>query len=108
MTMPVEIARLRIAREICEAEQALDEALLRQASLMAALVETRRDTEVEPFVGQASLVCLSKSQQALVAAGNDLARVHANLLKVQEAVTGVERCPPNEPRGLAASHIEAA
>lgn len=99
MKMNVEVAQLRIARGVKDVEVALDEALLKQSSLFAELITARRETGVEPFVGQAELMRLVKSQQSLLSAGGDIARVHGGLLKVQEDVTGIDRCPPNEPTG---------
>ncbi|MWV27890.1 hypothetical protein [Aurantiacibacter rhizosphaerae] len=88
---------MRIIRELREAEAALDTALLRQSSLLSTLLEARRDTDAGPFVGQEAMMRLTKSHQTLISAGSDLARVHSNLLKVQEDVLGYEDCPPNEP-----------
>jgi len=94
MNMTHDVAQLRIVRDLREAEEALDNALLRQSNLLATMVEARRATGSEPFVGQEALLRLTKSHQTLVSAGNDLARVHANLLKVQGDVLGFEECPP--------------
>jgi hypothetical protein len=102
MSMTVPIARLRIARDITEAERALDEALIRQSSLFTTMVSARRETESDPFVGHEALLRLAKSQQALLEAGGNLARVHGSLLAVQKETMGADECPPNEPRGALA------
>ncbi|WP_271078266.1 hypothetical protein [Aurantiacibacter sp. MUD61] len=99
MTMPHEVAQMRIVRDLRAAEEALDNALLRQSSLLTTMVEARRETGSAPFLGQEALLRLAKSQETLVSAGNDLARVHGNLLKVQADVVGYEGCPENEPMG---------
>jgi hypothetical protein len=99
MSMTVPIAQMRIARDINEAERALDEALLRQSSLFTSMVAARRETGSAPFVGHEALLRLAKSQQALLEAGGNLARVHGSLLEVQKEVCGADDCPPNEPRG---------
>ncbi len=99
MGMSHNVAQMRIVRELRAAEEALDFALLRQSTLLAAMVEARRDTQSGPFVGQEALFRLTKSHQTLVSAGNDLARVHSDLQKVQEDVLGSEDCPPGEPSG---------
>jgi hypothetical protein len=99
MQMSYDVAQMRIVRELRSAEEALDIALLRQSSLLATMVEARRNTGSAPFLGQEALLRLNKSQQTLISAGNDLARVHSNLLKVQEDVLGYEACPENEPMG---------
>lgn len=96
MGMSHDVAQMRIVRELRAAEDALDNALLRQSSLLAAMVEARRETQTDPFVGQEALLRLTKSHQTLVSAGNDLARVHENLRKVQDDVLGDEDCPPGD------------
>jgi hypothetical protein len=100
MGMTYDVAQMRIVRELRAAEEALDTALLRQSTLLAAMIEARRDTPSEPFAGQEALLRLTKSHQTLVTAGSDLARVHSNLLQVQDDVMGIEDCPPGEPTGL--------
>ncbi len=99
MGMSPDIAQMRITRELRAAEEALDNALLRQSTLLATMIEARRETDAGPFAGQEALLRLTKSHQTLVSAGSDLARVHANLLQVQGEVLGVEKCPPGEPMG---------
>jgi hypothetical protein len=101
MTMTVPVAQMRIARDINDAERALDEALIRQSSLFSTMVAARRETGSEPFLGHEALLRLAKSQQALLEAGGNLARVHGSLLDVQKEVCGVDECPPNEPMGSA-------
>jgi hypothetical protein len=98
MTMTVPVAQMRIARDINEAERALDEALIRQSSLFTSMVSARRETGSDPFLGHEALLRLAKSQQALLEAGGNLARVHGSLLEVQKEVCGADACPPDEPR----------
>ena len=99
MSMTVPVAQLRIARDINEAERALDEALIRHSSLFTTMVSARRETGSDPFVGHEALLRLARSQQALLDAGGDLARVHGSLLEVQKEVCGAEECPPDEKTG---------
>lgn len=102
MSMTVPVAQMRIARDISEAERALDEALIRQASLFATMISARRETGAAPFTGHEALLRLTRSQQALLEAGGNLARVHGALLDVGREMGVAEECPPNEPRGEAA------
>lgn len=97
MTMNLSIAQLRIAREIGAAEHALNEALLRQSSLMTSLVSARCEVAVGAFTGQDVLLRLAKAQQALLTSGNDLARVHGRLLDINREVGGggASDCPDN-------------
>lgn len=98
MSMTVPVAQMRIARDITETERALDEALIRSSSLFTTMVEARRQTGSGPAVGHDALLRLARSQQALLEAGGDLARVHGSLLKVQRELGVGEDCPPDERR----------
>ena len=100
MSMTVPVAQLRIARDISEAERALDEALIRHSSLFTTMVSARRETGSDPFTGHEALLRLAKAQQALLEAGGNLARVHGSLLDVQKELCGADECPPDEPRGM--------
>lgn len=94
MTMTTEVAQLRITRDLHQAEAALDEALLRQATLLATMVGARRETGVAPFMGQEALLRLVRSQQAMLDAGGELARVHGGLSKIAvETNGGNDPCP---------------
>jgi hypothetical protein len=97
MSMTVPVAQLRIARDVREAEKALDEALIRQSSLFTTMVSARRETQSNPFTGHEALLRPAKSQQALLEAGGNLARVHGSLLHVQKEVCGGDDCPPELP-----------
>jgi hypothetical protein len=99
MTMTVPVASMRIARDIRQAERALDEALIRHSSLFKTMVAARQDTGSEPFTGHEALLRLAKSQQALLDAGGDLARVHGALLDIQHTMIGADECPPEEKTG---------
>lgn len=93
--MPLAVAKLRIARDLHQAEAALDEALVRQAQLLSTMVGARRDTGVAPFLGQEALMRLVKTQQATLDAGGELARVHGRLSTIAvETCGGNDKCPP--------------
>lgn len=100
MRMTVPVAQMRIARDLREAEAALDEALLKQASLLATMVTARRETGSAPFTGQEALMRLARSQQTLLSAGGDLARVHGKLLDVQREKGAGEECPKDEKANI--------
>lgn len=95
MTMTVFVAQTRITRELIEAEQAVDEALIRQSRLFTSLVAARRDLNMPGTFGQDALLRLAKSQQSLLTAGNDLARVHGRMRELDQEVTGdlASDCP---------------
>ncbi|WP_353230396.1 hypothetical protein [Novosphingobium sp.] len=93
-TMTSHVAQARISRDLKDAEVALDEALLRQSQLLSTMVHARRETGVAPFLGQDALMRLVRSQQAMLNAGGELARVHGRLNDIaEEMVIGNDRCP---------------
>jgi hypothetical protein len=92
--MSNDVAQLRVTRDLHKAEAALDEALMTQAQLLMTMVGARRDAGLEPFVGQDALMRLLKSQQSMVDAGGELARVHGRLRTIAtETMGGVDKCP---------------
>ncbi|MGB3796267.1 MAG: hypothetical protein WA957_08180 [Alteraurantiacibacter sp.] len=101
MSMSISVARLRIAREIQDAEAKLDEALLGQTALLTTMITARRETNSDPFEGHTTLLRLHKSQQALLTAGGELARVHAGLKSIQRDKAMIEECPPNQATAFA-------
>lgn len=106
--MKTEVAQMRIARDVKDAERALNDALIAQANLFSTLLISRRETGAEPFIGHAELLRLAKSQQALLASSGDLARVHGGLQEIQQEVAGIRECPPNEPMGLDSGYAKTA
>jgi hypothetical protein len=100
MSMNKTVAQLRITRELANAELALNDALLQQANLFSTLLTARRDTGVAASLGQDALLRLAKSQQTLLSAGGDLARVHARLREIGESfnlITASDECPEGQP-----------
>lgn len=93
-TMSSTVAQQRISRDLREAEAALDEALLTQAKLLSTMVHARRESGVAPFTGQDALLRLVRSQQAMLSAGGELARVHGRLSDLAvEMTVGTDPCP---------------
>ncbi len=109
MSMSADVARIRISRELNDAEDALNEALLKQTELFASLVTARRDTNAKRFEGQDALLRLSRSQQSLLSAGGDLARVHGRLLEIDREMGGpATDCPDNWREPMKTGRIAAA
>ena len=98
MSMTLPVAQLRIARDIRDAEDALNEALLKHSSLFTTIMTARQQTEAGPFAAHEALLRLAKTQQALLDAGGNLARVHGSLLDVSREMGVGDECPENEPR----------
>lgn len=90
------VHEVRITRELHEAEAAIDHALIRQANLLASMVQARRESDVGPFTGQEALLRLAASQKAMLDASGEMARVHGKLLDVGREVGTilVDDCPP--------------
>ncbi len=108
MSMSFEVARMRVGREIQDAEGSLDDALIRQANLLATLVAVRRETGSLPSEGHDILLRLHKSQQALLSSSGDLARVHSRLVDIQKENGRVHDCPTEEWLSAVGSSSEVA
>jgi len=99
MTMNSNVAQVRIGREVRDAEDALNEALIRQSQLFTSIIAVRRDIGLGAFTAHEALLRLSKSQQSLLTASSDLARAHGNLSEVGTEVFGTSAdtfCPPKK------------
>ena len=107
MSMTIPVAQMRLSREMSEAEKALDEALIRQSSLLTSVITARRETGVGPFVAHEALLRINKSQQALLEAGSNLARAHGSLLDVQRELGAGDECPPDGERKPASGSVAA-
>jgi hypothetical protein len=82
MTMSKTVAQMRIARELADAEASINEALLKQSQLFSTMIAARQETGVGAALGQDALLRLTRSQQTLLNAGGELARVHGRLLAI--------------------------
>jgi hypothetical protein len=91
--MDYAVVSLRIAGDMTQAEEALNDALIAQSDLYGKLLKVRKETEASPFTGHQQLLRLMKAQQSLLSSSGDLARVHAGLLELQVEYAGIERCP---------------
>jgi hypothetical protein len=94
MGMNIDSAQARISRELVEAEQAVDDALIKQSLLFTSIVSARRDLGLASTTGQEALMRLSKSQQSLLSAVGDLARVHGQMLVIVDDIRGDLASPP--------------
>lgn len=109
MGMNTDVARVRISREINEAEVTLNAALLKQSELFVSLLTARRDATGNQFEGQDALLRLSRSQQSLLSAGGDLARVHGRLLEINREMGGTASdCPDDWRAPMRGMDSEAA
>lgn len=98
-------APARVTSDLLETEVALNEALRKQSQLLASMLAARQHFG-EPFLGHEAVMRLLKSQESLVAAGGDLARVHHALLKIaREKGAVIHDCPANQPMRRAAQEL---
>lgn len=104
--MTLSISQMRITRDLRAAEEALDEALIKNNALFGTLLVARQQTEsTGPFSGHDVLLRLVKSQQTLLSAGSDLARVHGGLSQIgREMGAAVHDCPEDGPLGYGEGH----
>jgi hypothetical protein len=94
--MDFTVASLRLARDMSQAEETLNDALIAQSDLYGKLLKVRKETDAGPFTGHQQLLRLMKAQQSLLTSSGDLARVHSGLLELQVEYAGIERCPSGE------------
>ena len=92
LTLPVAAARLR--RDMSTAEAAFDTALLASSAVQQTILNARRELDVPVHAGQQALVRLQRAQAQLVAAQNDLFRVHDELARVGETMMPEEEYTP--------------
>lgn len=81
-----EIAAIRIARELQDAERSVDQALSKIATLASSMATARAETGLRPAAGQSAFMRLGQTQRSLISASIGLTRVHGDLLKVNEEV----------------------
>lgn len=94
---PAAIAK-RLEREVPQAEDRIDDALIALSSLMASVVTARRDIDGVPaLLGQTAIQRLAKAQLALASVGGDMLRVHGDLVRIGRETAGYDlhECPPS-------------
>lgn len=102
MTMNLASATARISRQLPEAEQTLDTALLAATRLMESMLLARQVDGIEVYTGQEALLRLARSQRNLMSSQNDMLRVHRELLEIgRETKAGLDEngsCPTESGR----------
>ena len=87
--MTKEIAAIRIARELQDAERSVDQALSKIATLASSMASARVETGLRPVAGQSAIMRLGETQRSLISASTGLLRVHGDLLKVNFEVQAI-------------------
>ena len=95
--LEIQPAAIRIQRQLREAEEADDRALLAKIQLMESMVRARLVNDVNAMTGQAALLRLNRANQSQLDARNDLGRVHSAMIEVAfqvDASVDENDCPP--------------
>jgi hypothetical protein len=95
MTMTVQAALARLSRQVPQAEEDIDQALISLSSLLTTMVTARRDTATAGGNSQIAVQQVSRAIEGLVSASNEMARAHGSLRKVsvEKGVGDTEACP---------------
>lgn len=102
MSSTIDLAAVRLQRQVPEAETRIDDALIAVSSLMTSIVSARRDTQGVPVTkGHATIQRLAKVQVALVDASGDVFRVHGDLAYIARETAGLDlhECPSQAAAG---------
>lgn len=100
MNLTIETAAMRIRRQIRNAEQKTDEALLAQSSLLGEMISARTAFNVNPSAGQKAVIRLATAQKNLVDSQNNLLRTHDALVEIYKEVGLANEEGMTEPSGL--------
>lgn len=92
--MQIEVATLRVAREITETENEIDRAIAAAGATLAELASVRIATGSPAAVGHRAFARLAQAQARLVEARGDVARAHEDLRQVVRADYPNGNCPP--------------
>ncbi|MCJ2182044.1 hypothetical protein MTR62_04905 [Novosphingobium sp. 1949] len=102
MTMTIANAAARIARNLPEAEQSLDAALLASTRLMESMLLARQAEGLAVYTGQSALLRLARTQRTLLTGQSDMLRVHRELLGIGREVKAIDdedgTCPSEAVR----------
>lgn len=109
MTMTPQIAATRIGRELREAEENLDQLLLRQSRILNTLIQASLDVEAPFAEMQLPLARLGRVQQQLIEARSSLIHAHGELRKMGDARADIMTdCPPTKAALTPVAGQEAA
>lgn len=108
MSLSIPVATVRIARELNQAETAIDQALVATAALMHSSMIARTDIiELDPACGHTALMRMHKTFGGLLAARADMLRAHNSLKHDAREYAGpIEECPDNDSVFTGAELIE--
>jgi len=102
MSMTVNTALARLSRQVPQAEEDIDQALISLSSLLTTMVTARRDTATSGGNSQIAVQQVARAIEGLVTASAEMARAHGSLRKVsvEKGIGDLEPCPKNASDGL--------
>jgi hypothetical protein len=98
----------KLSDEVPNAEERIDDALIAVSALMTTIVTARRDVDVPPATGQATIMRVAKAQLSLIDASSNVLRAHSDLVKIGREKAGWDihpDCP--EKKASVALHLAA-
>lgn len=104
--MKMEVATMRVGREITDLEDNIDRAIAASASTLAELANARLATGTPVVTGHRAFTRLAEAQAKLVGARGDVIRAHEDLRQVVKADFPDANCPPStaeSPNGVRAA-----
>lgn len=107
MSLDLNTATARIARQLRDAEQATDQAIIKSAELMATLVKARADSGVVVHTGQRALIRLVRAQQALVDGSSGIFRVHDEMAGIGKTLGIFDEPNSTPPSKLVAADLDS-
>lgn len=99
MSLSIPVATVRIARELNQAETAIDQALVATAALMHSSTIARVDNpEINAACGHTALMRMHKTFGGLLAARADMLRAHVSLRSDAREYAGADEptCPEDD------------
>lgn len=107
MSFTVHSAAARLSRQVPDAENAVDDAMLKITEVIATSIGAQRDTGVRGTPGQAAISRLHKALGSMIAVQSDLLRAHGLMLSVAQE-TGINDHPtcPDKPSGQIEDRVE--
>lgn len=109
MPISIPVATVRIARELNQAETAIDQALAATSGLMHSLMVARADNpEIDAVCGHTALMRMHKTFGGLLAARADMLRAHVSLKSDAREYAGSphDTCPEDGAVFTGAEYVE--
>ncbi|WP_206240895.1 hypothetical protein [Novosphingobium terrae] len=95
MTMTISAATARLARQLPQAEQDIDQALMALTTLLNSMVAARSAEGVAPGTGEMAIQHVGKAIEGLISASGEVAKAHGRLRKIHQetGLADIGDCP---------------